>query len=201
MKVKLITGPSVEPVTYAEMEYHMRLTTISGDLSEETTYVESLITTARTYIEEMLGRKLIYQTWEYYLDEFPSEDYIELPFPTLSGVNYIKYIDTDEDATEFSSDDYLVDTDSTIGRVVLGYNKTYPTITLSPKNPIQIRFDCGYSATASGVPEPIKQAMKLMVADLYENRENVFAAPGLSIHILKTIDNLLGPYKVWWGEY
>ena len=199
MKVKLITGPSVEPVSYAEMDYHMRLTTISGDLSNETTYVEGLITTARKYIEEMLGRKLIYQNWTYYLDEFPSESEIELPFPTLSGVNSVKYYDTDITEYTLSTDDYVVDTESLTGRIVLKYSVSWPTTILHTSNPIHINYDCGYGAAASDVPEPIKAAIKIMAADMYEQRETTII--GTISSTLKTIDNLLIPYKVWWGEY
>jgi hypothetical protein len=38
-------------------------------------------------------------------------------------------------------------------------------------NPINIEYVAGYG-TSTNVPKTIKQAMKLIIGDLYENREN-----------------------------
>jgi uncharacterized phiE125 gp8 family phage protein len=70
-----------------------------------------------------------------------------------------------------STDDYIVDTNSEPGRIVLPYDGSWPSDTLYPVNPINIEYVAGYG-TSTNVPKTIKQAMKLIVGDLYENREN-----------------------------
>ncbi len=191
MKINLITAPAIEPLTYFELAYHMRLTVTSLD---EVIYIKSLIETAREYCEDFQGRKYISQVYDYFLDEWPEDEFV-LPYGEVISCSGIYYTDTDESETEFASTNYLVDTDSVPGRVVLGYNKTFPTTTLSPKNPIRIRFTTGYGTASKNVPAKPKQAIKILVSDMYENREdNVF---GVSVNNLKTAERLLYMNKVW----
>jgi uncharacterized phiE125 gp8 family phage protein len=63
---------------------------------------------------------------------------------------------------------YIVDILSQPGRVSLAYGQSYPT-TYSEIQAVQIRFVAGYGLAAD-VPECIKQAILLKVADLYEHR-------------------------------
>ena len=191
MKLTQVTAPSVEPVTASGIGQHLRLT----DYSLEETYLDGLITAARQYVEQVLGRKLIYQTYDYFLNDFPGGDFIELPYPTLSGVDSVKYYDTDITEATFSSDDYVVDADSEPGRIVLKYGETWPTVQLHTSNPIHIRFSCGYGSAATDVPEGIIHAIKLLVADMYENREITII--GTISSTLKTVDRLLWPYRMW----
>ena len=45
--------------------------------------ISSLITTARQYAEDFQNRAYISQTWELWLDKFPSENQIQIPLPPL----------------------------------------------------------------------------------------------------------------------
>jgi hypothetical protein len=60
----------------------------------------------------------------------------------------VKYTDTDDDETTFSSSYYSVDTDDEPGRIVLDYGQSWPSVALSPLNPIEVQFVCGYFAGA-----------------------------------------------------
>lgn len=135
------------------------------------TYVTNLITVARQAIEKITGRAFITQTWELALDKFPMCDYIVLPYAPLQSVTSVTYYDTDETSATFSSDDYIADTYSEPGRVYLGYGKTWPSITLQPVNGVVVRYVCGDGDAASDVDEIYKTAIKILVAELYENRE------------------------------
>ena len=139
--------------------------------SAEDEYTESLITVARDIVEGHTGRRLINQTWNYYIDEFPCKDHIKIPYAPLVSVSSIKYTDCDGTVNTMSTDAYIVDINSEPGRVVLPYNGSWPSETLYPVNPINIEYIAGYG-TSTNVPKTIKQAMKLIVGDLYENREN-----------------------------
>ena len=139
--------------------------------SPEDDDIESCITVARDMVEEHTGRRLINQTWNYYLDEWPCSDKMKIPYPPLVSVSSIKY--TNDDGTEYtmSTSSYNVDTNSEPGRIVLADTGEWPSETLNAMNPINIEFVAGYG-TSTSVPKTIKQAMKLIVGDLYENREN-----------------------------
>jgi uncharacterized phiE125 gp8 family phage protein len=139
--------------------------------SAEDTYLESLITVARDIVEEHVGRRLINQTWNYYLDEWPRKDHIKIPYAPLVSVASIKYTDCDGTEYTLSTDSYTVDINSEPGRVILPYDGSWPSVTLHPMNPINIEYVAGYGGSTS-VPKVIKQAMLLITGDLYENREN-----------------------------
>jgi uncharacterized phiE125 gp8 family phage protein len=139
--------------------------------SAEDEYIESLITVARDIVQDHTGRRLINQTWNYYLDEWPYKDNIKIPYAPLVSVASVGYTDCDGTTYTMSTTLYSVDTNSEPGRIVLENNGSWPSVTLHPMNPINIEYIAGYG-TSTNVPKTIKQAMKLIVGDLYENREN-----------------------------
>lgn len=133
--------------------------------------ISSLIKAARIYCETVTGRAFITRTLVYKLDAFPScESEIRLPRPNLLSVASVQYIDTNGDTQTFSSSDYSVDTASLPGRIILGYGESWPS-TRSQPNAVTITYTAGYGPARSDVPETIKAAIKLKLADLYENRE------------------------------
>jgi len=166
MALTLVTAPTVEPVTVADIKSHLRI-----DTTDEDTLIEDYITAAREYCERYQNRAYITQTWNLTLNDFPDGDEIEIPLPPLQSITSIKYYGTDDTEYTLSTDDYMVDTDSEVGRVVLKYAKTWPSITLRPANAVVIQFVAGYGDADTDVPERIKQAIKLLVGHLYENRE------------------------------
>ena len=202
MKITQITAPTVEPVTLAEARSHLRLDTDgSPPTHPDDDLVENLIAAARQWAEIYTRRAICQTTWDLFLDRFPVENYIEIPRPKLISITSLNY--TDCDGTESAlveNTDFVVDTVSHYGRVVLEYNKTWPTDTLHPKNPIKIRFVAGYASTSSpadyreNVPQGIKQAILLIVGHLYNHRENTL--PGTTIMAIPFgAEYLLNPYR------
>ena len=139
--------------------------------SVEDTYLTNLITSARRIIEAVLNRRLIEQTWELALEEFPRSDRIRIPYPPLQSITSVTYYDEDETAAVFSSDYYHVDTYDEPGHVVLASGQSWPSTTLRTVNGVIIRYVCGYGDAASDVPEEYRQATKMLAAELYEHRE------------------------------
>lgn len=146
MRASLVTPPTSLPVTLNEVKEHLR---IESTFTDDDAYIRSLIFAATVQAESILRRKLVTQTWKYLLDNWPDEDWITLPYGQLQSVTSVKYRDSDDDENTFSSDDYLVDTDSDPGRVVLGYGESWPSTTLLPKNPIYVEFVTGYGDHSS----------------------------------------------------
>jgi uncharacterized phiE125 gp8 family phage protein len=122
-------------------------------------------------VEDITNRKLSTQTATLYLDEFPTEDYIELPYYPLRSVpsTGVTYTGSSGNTTTFGSTYWDTDIYNEPGRVVLTYGDEWPTDTLSQTNPVQIRFNCGYKSTE--VPAKLKLAVRLLAAHYYENRE------------------------------
>lgn len=189
---KLITPPAVYPVTVEECKAQSRIT-----FPDDDSLIERLIKGRVAHVEQYLQRKLITQTWKMWLDSWPTSE-IKVLFGDLQSVTHVKYTDKDEVQNTLDSAEYLVDTDSVPGRIILGYEKTWPTDTLSPKNPIEIQFVTGFGDTADDVPQDIKDAILIMVSDLYTYRESVVTNNKMNIEPLPFgIDALLYPYRVW----
>ena len=60
---------------------------------------------------------------------------------------------------------------------------------------IEIEFTAGYGDNPSDVPEPILQALKLLVAHWYEVRNPVHIGQ-MATRVPDTVSSLLAPYKV-----
>lgn len=138
--------------------------------SAEDSLLTALIQAAREYAEGYQNRALITQTWELVLDDWPNEDYIDIPLPPLQSVTDIKYKDTAGDETTWDDANYIVDIDSFLGRVALAYGCSWPSTALYPVAGIRIKFVAGYGL-ATSVPAVTKAAILLLIGHLYENRE------------------------------
>ena len=162
----IVTPPAAEPVSLAEAKLYLRV-----DSETEDTLISGMIIAARTYAERVLRRALITQTLELTLDDWPAGNTITLPMPPLQSVTSLKY--TDDDAVEhtLAASEYLVDTASVPGRVVLKDDYSWPTDDLRESGAIKVRYVAGYGAAGTAVPYTVLLAIKMMIGHLYENRE------------------------------
>lgn len=177
MRTKIQTGPAAEPVSRTEAKLHLRVEHAADD-----TYIDGLVIAARVYLEETYGRVFVTQTWDGYLDDFPSGDVIEIPFGQLQSISTFEWTESDGDADSWtvSGTDLLdgsttkahIDTVEEPARIILAYGESWPSITLKTANPIHIRFVCGYG-NAAAVPQPVKHSILLLVEHWYRNRSAV----------------------------
>ena len=162
---------TVSKVLLAACEFSSSIL-VNEATNAEDDLLEDILQAGREQAEDITRRALLTQTWDLYLDRFPGESFIKLPFGNLVSVTHVKYTDSDGSETTMTvTDEYLVETNGEgIGRVVLPYSVSRPSFTEYPSNPIVVRFVCGWT-TAALVPSKIKSAIKMICADLYENRE------------------------------
>ena len=173
----------VAKVLVAACEFGADILVYDADATEDD-LLTSLIQAAREHVENITRRALLTQTWYAYLDEFPADlDFIRLPFGNLQSVTSIKYKDSDGTETTMTvTTDYLVETNGEqCGRIVLPYGVSWPSATLWPSNPITIEFVCGWTAAAS-IKASIIAALKLILADLWENREGAVLKSGVQTY-------------------
>jgi len=189
MKRTIVTPPTYFALTLDEAKDHLRITH-----SDDEPYLQSLIEAAQTEAEQFTRRKFITQTWKYFLDDWPSDDFITLPWGQLQSVTSVKYTDTDGDQTTWSTDEYNTDNYSDPGRVVLEYGYSWPQSSLHPQNPIVVEFVCGYGDAGADVEDSIKHAIKLIVDDLYNHRGNIVI--GVSSSNMRVSKDLLWPYRL-----
>lgn len=207
--LKIHTAWTTSAVATSDQKSFMRV-----DFSDDDTLIGELIKVAQNNVEAYTGRAITQQTLQLFLDRLPyyrdeylregvytapdlnvSPDYIVLPKPPVASITHVKYYDNDNNASTFASSNYYSDTDSSQARVVLKNGSSWPTLTeLRQGNAYEIQYVAGYGASASDVPTPIVQAIKLLTTHLYENRELVTSMSANSIPY--TIGQLLQPYKV-----
>lgn len=221
MGIRCIQPPAGEPVTLDEAKLHLRV-----DFAADDALITGLISAARVAAENICRRAFITQKWELLLDGFPRQNFfgslsavapvdafipnimaaehsyvvrfrggkIELPKPSLQSVDYIKYVDESGVLQTLATDQYIVDAFSEPGVVTPAPNSYWP-VTQNVMNSVRIGFTAGYGAAAD-VPEGIKSWIKLRVATLYSNREEVAVLNRGKVEMLPYVDNLLDPYQV-----
>lgn len=197
MGLSLVTAAPVEPISLIEAKEHLRI-----DTTDDDTLIYSLIVAARNHVETMTRRALVQQTWDYTLTDFPIGD-IELPIQPVSSVTSVSYTTQAGASATFTygtspdTPKYDVITDGPRTRVLPKYNLSWPE-TRAYGNAVTVRFVAGYSPSSESpqdytynIPGDIKAAIKLIVGDLYENRES---STQLRMQQLPTVDALLSPY-------
>lgn len=186
--VNLVTAPALEPLTVAEVKQHLQI--FSEDTTHDT-YITALITTARIYAEKFTKRALITQTWDMVFNSFYGwkRTQINIPFPNLQSVTWVKYYDSNNVLQTLDSATYTVDSTRKPGRIYPAYGQYWPATLFAP-NACTVRFIAGYGSTAASVPETIKQGMLIMCGHWFENREPVVIG-SIASSIPRTADDLL----------
>lgn len=156
--------PLVEPVVLADMKAFLRIET-----NDEDALLNSLIKTARDQVERLIGRTLIRRIMVY-TGPVPNGACLSIPRPPLLSINSIRLYDGDNNEVEVPTADFKVNTKIEPGELVLEAAQTWAGY-LSGANTIEIKFVAGYGDTADEVPLPIRQAIMLIVANLYEHRD------------------------------
>ncbi len=183
--------PAIEPVTLAEARAHLRV-----DDTSENDYITALITVAREHAESLTDRQFITATYALRLDDFPrwSCAIIRPPRPRLIAVSSLTYVDTAGATQTLDAAAYQVDTVSEPGRILPAYGLTWPSARIQA-NAVTITYTSGYGATAAVVPKAIRQAILMLVAHWFENREPVVVGT-ITSEIPMTVKALLGPYRI-----
>lgn len=191
MALKLATAPASEPVSLSEAKLHCRV-----DVSADDALITALITAAREEIERASRHALITQTWDYYLDEWPDGDELELPVAPLQSVTSVQYTDDAAVTATLSSGAYVVDTASRPGRLKLKSGQSWPTVTLAALNGVVVRFVAGFGSSGSNVDQSLRQAMLLLIGHWYENREAIVSSGAVPKQVPFAVEALCRSYRM-----
>ncbi len=151
-----------------------------------------LIKSARQYAEQLLGRYLITQTVDLYLDEFPTQAINMRP---LQSVTEITYVDTAGDTQTLSAADYIVDSTGSPARITPAYGVSWPS-TRDQVNAVKVRFVAGYGS-ASAVPQCVRNCMLMRIKQLYDQRDMINVGNIVTEFPQAYVDGLLDPERAW----
>jgi len=197
MTVRIVTPPSVEPVTLAEARAWCRL---ESDDTANDTVLTLLIQAMRERAENITGRAFVQRTLRLSLPAFPGFT-IELPYPPLVSVTSVKYYDAAGVQQTVDPADYEVDTDREPGCVQPAYGETWQ-YTRAMFNAVQIVYEAGYAPTGSptdyreNMPASLKLWMQTNMAALFENREQIVPDGRMAVLPRDLGEGLLDSLKV-----
>lgn len=114
---------------------------------------------------------------------------------TATASVIIKYYGTDDTEYFLDGSSYSINNkDQYAPTVYLKAGKSWPSTTLRPYIGICITFIAGYGDTQQSVPENVKNAMLLLIGDLYEHRENTIT--GVNAVVKERAEDLLSMERV-----
>ncbi len=211
MSLKLVIAPTEEPVSLEELKAH--LVTTSDDQNDD---LAEKLAAAIAHVSNELRRCLVTTTYDLLLERWPCREYLDIPLGNIQSVTHIKYTDSAGTVTTVDADTYKVTRtytpadaeadppvigdgvlDAGIGRVCLAYGQYWPTATLDTGEPVVIRFTCGWDGAAN-VPLPIKQAILMLAAHWFRNRDAVVignAASSVSSEVALGVQRLCSMYE------
>lgn len=192
---KLHTAPTTFPITKEIAKQNLRL----DELDDDDSLLNIYIAAATDLVEVYTQRRLMTQTWNLFLDDFPGAScefrngVIFLPYPPLQSVTHVKYYDSQGVLTTLTNvTDYVIDDISEPSQIVPAQTKIWPSVETDRINAVEVRFVCGYTSAAL-IPASIRQALLFLIAHFYENRNAV--NPLELKEIPFGIKSLLYPYR------
>ncbi len=182
----LITGPGIEPVSLNEAKAWLRL-----DSVDEDALVTALITAARLTVEAASRRLLIHQTWRLVIDYWPVGGIVKVQLSPFKAILAARSYDVYGNATTYDPAGFSVDKASEPARIMAANN--IAPVTGRPFGGIELDVQLGFGANASDVPQPLRQAMLLLVALWFENRGDGIGGAGEPLP--PAIKALIAPFK------
>jgi uncharacterized phiE125 gp8 family phage protein len=188
--LNLVTPPSAQPVDLVEAKSQCRI-----DVDDDDALVSGYIEAATTHVENVTNRQLITATWELTLDYWPMS--IDIPRAPLQSVVSVQYVDTAGTTTTLATNQYRWRATSgpfaARGNITRNYGVSWPSL-YDVSDPVIVRFTAGYGTSGADVPAPLRQAILMLVAHWYINREAVGA---VGEEIALAFDALVGPYRTF----
>lgn len=185
-------------VQIADMLEHLNL---PADL--DVALVQAKINAAEAWIEQFTGRALQTQTRTIYFDRFCRN--LKLPVTPVQSITSVTYLDSTQTQQTLASNSYIAtplgsDDDPTYLYPASG--TTWP-VTARVKSAVTVTLQAGYYTpnpnnpyADTNVPLPLYEAIKLLVAYWYENREASLVGI-TSSELPFGLTDLLNRYRNW----
>lgn len=163
----IVTPPTSEPITLAEAKKQLELS--PTDTSHDD-HLTALIQAVREQFEHDTDSAVLTQTLSVTYENL-RDDEIYLPRRPVQSITHIKYYDSSNTLQTIESSVYSLDKPESAVR--LNYLQLWP-VPIDRWDAVIVTYVTGYPSVAA-VPQLYKQAMKLMLAHYFENRDQLLS--------------------------
>jgi uncharacterized phiE125 gp8 family phage protein len=185
MSSRLLNAPAVEPLSLAEAKAFLRV-----EHGDDDDVITALIAASRIHIEARTRQALVTQSWRIPLDQWPIDGRVAVRPAPLQTLTAARVYDDEGGTQTIDLQAFVVDS----GASVLAFA---PWTLPQPERlaaGIELDVTVGYGEAATDVPEPLRQAIRLLVGHWYENRG--LAAVGTVTILPTTVAALIAPYRM-----
>ena len=183
----LVDNPATKVVSVDDIKAQLRI-----DSNDENDLLGYYIDAATDMAENYCNRHFITHQYKLYFNEQVNKASLIFPNCTLEEAGSNKPINwLDENGAAQSSDKAYIDAFSNPSLAYLSSDFPGTTLKDNAANTFYFWFNTGYGTASTDVPEAIKQAIKLIVADMYYFREDRKRQFPMASQIL------LQPYKCY----
>lgn len=215
MEFLTVIPPPTEPVGLIETKLHLRV-----DHDHDDALIESLITSARLYIENYICGSLVQQGKVAYFSNTPNRS-VRLPYGPVQHIDQVVYFDHDGNENEVDSSSYYL---APGDKLNLMPNKSWGIKSLQGPGAFQVYYEAGYEPEdviipggtpepteqdpdpaplpdieyldyTANIPRPIIQALLLLVGQWYENRQSASGEKYIPREMPFGVKELLTPYR------
>lgn len=177
-----LTAPVTEPISLADAKLHLRVEHTADDA-----LIQNQISAARAFIEDYCSRAIGAQSWQQTVDGSPDALPIPLTRAPVTAVTTVELVDTT--GTRLAVAGTILDNAVIPARV-------YPPTAGWPAAPAGqswVRTQVAYDAGSEVTPEPIRQALLLLLGQWYDHRATIHVGSG-SVTLPFAFRELLSTY-------
>ena len=164
--IRIVTAPTAEPVTIAEAKAQLHIGASDDSHDVE---IASMIAAAREEWERDTSIALITRTIEQRMDRFYGV--VLLMIRPLIEVLSVSYVDSAGDTQTIASSNYYTDIDK------LAFKGTFNRPNTEKRSEaVRIQYTAGYGTDSRFCPELDRMAIKLSLANRFEDRDMISAS-------------------------
>lgn len=177
-------------------EFKMGARVTSG--SVEDAFIGGLLRSAQVMVENHVGMSLAPRTLRMRASHWPGCQGLVMMYPPVVAVASVKYLDDAGVLQTLPTSNYDVDIDGNLRPTIsLAWSQTWPILRRHPA-PVQVEYTSGKAA--ANCPAPLKEAIRMIAQDLYENRESQITSQYFgerSVIENPSMRRMLMPYTLW----
>lgn len=155
------SAPATGIVTLTEAKEHLRV-----DDTSEDTLINTLILAASSAAQEMAGKALVSQSWQWQTAQPTGR--VSLPMFPIETIDAITYQDADDATQSLTVSDFRLFGDQNSAAIEPKDGISWPSMHARP-DALSITFTAGFG-DISTVPDTLKTAALLLIAHWFENR-------------------------------